>query len=150
MRRTTEIVALIIALAFLVAVFVARRAAYKDAVDPKYHAALYYAHIRAVDDQTSEPLGIKIKWDHELISPYEKGSGPSIIETHADKSVTIALVGKKLQGGLSIGIAAEGYRSEGVEIDADQDGILTTESSRIITEVRLRRNNQNDTPPNKK
>ncbi len=147
MKRSWKIVAVLV---FVVVFFVARRISYENAVDPKYHATLYYAHIKAIDDQTSEPLSIEIKWDYELISPYIKGSGPSIIETHADKSVTVALVGKKLEGGLSIGIAADGYHREGVEIDADQGGILTTDSSRMITEVRLRRNNQKDTPPNKK
>jgi hypothetical protein len=146
-KRKREIVALLIALGALGAVFVGRRLAYEDAVDPKYQAALYYAHIRAVDDQTSEPLSIKIKWDYELITPYIKGSGPSIIETHADKSVTVALVGRRLESGLRIGIAADGYHREGVDLVPDEGGVLKTDSSRMITEVRLRRTSQKDATP---
>jgi len=119
MKRKWEIVALIIALGFFAAVFIGRRMKYEDAVNSKYHAALYYAHIKAIDDQTSEPISIEIRWDYEQISPYFKGSGPSIIETHADKSVTVALVGKRLDSGLRLGIVADGYHREG-QLDPEQ------------------------------
>jgi hypothetical protein len=150
MNPRRKIVTIVMTLIFLAVFFSVRRMVYNDAVDPKYHAALYYAHIRAIDDQTSEPINVEIEWDYELISPYVKGSGASVIETHADKSVTVALVGKRLERDLRIGIAADGYRSEGVDLDADRSGILETESSRIITEVRLRRTSQKDTTPNNK
>ena len=149
MNPRRKIVALVMTLIFLAVFFSVRRMAYNDAVDPKYHAALYYAHIKAIDDQTSEPINIEIEWDYELISPYLKGSGASIIETHADKSVTVALVGKKLASGLRIGIAADGYRRGSIDLKADDNGILETESSRMITEVRLHRIGPKNTPPNK-
>ena len=146
MKRSWKVVSVLV---FIVVFFGVRRISYEDAVNPKYQAALYYAHIKAIDDQTLEPIDIEIKWDYEVISPYIKGSGPSIIEAHTDKSVTIALVGKKLESGLNIVIAADGYNREAIQIDPDEGGILETDSSRMITEVRLRRISQKEANPNK-
>jgi len=83
--------------------------AYEDAVHPKYQAALYFAQIRATDDETSMPIDFRVEWDYEAITPYVKGSGPARIETNQDKSVTVAVVGLYLKEGLPLKIVATGY-----------------------------------------
>ena len=114
-----------------------------DYFENRYPAALYFTQIRAIDDETSKPVDFSIKWDYEAITPFFKGSGPAMIETNEDKTVTVALVGLPLKEGLPLTIAATGYVRKTINIRGDQNGFL--ERPAQVEEVRLRRNDSAST-----
>ena len=136
MRRTIGIVMLTLTSIALVLVILWRWLLF-DYFEHRYPAALYFAQIRAIDDETSKPVDFSIKWDYEAITPFFKGSGPAMIETNEDKTVTVAMVGLHLKDGLPLTIAATGYTREVINIRGDQGGFL--ERSAQVEEVRLRR-----------
>lgn len=136
MRRTIGIVTLTLACTAL-ALVILRRWLLFDYFEDRYHAALYFAQIRAIDDETSKPVDFSIKWDYKTITPFSKGSGPAMIETNEDKTVIVALVGLPLKEGLPLTIAATGYTREVINVRSDQGGFL--ERSAQVEEVRLRR-----------
>jgi hypothetical protein len=107
-----------------------------DYFEERYPAMLYFAQIRALDEKTSRPIDFEVKWDHEMISPFTKGSGPAKIETNADKTVVVSLVGLPLEEGLNLRIPASGYSSKVITIPGLQSGFLDRPAH--IEEVRLR------------
>lgn len=135
MKKSLGIVALTLACTTLVLVVLWRLLLF-DYLEARYPAALYFAQIRAIDDQTSKPVDCKLAWDYEAITPFIKGSGPESISTAENKTVTVALVGLHLKGGLPIKIVAEGYSPGMTRIWSHQTG-----GSSHVEEVRLRRSN---------
>ena len=135
MRRTIGTVILTLACTALTLVILWRCVLF-DYLEERYPAALYYSQIRAIDDETSEPIDFTIKWDYEAISPFLKGSGPAQIETNSDKTVVVSLVGLPLEDGLNLRIVAPGYSPEVITIEGSQSGFL--ERAAHVEEVRLR------------
>jgi len=138
MRHTIGVIALTLACTALVLVLTWRLILF-DHFEERYPASLYFVQIRAIDDETSEPLDFGIKWDYEAISPFTKGSGPARIESNQDKTITAALVGLHLTEGLPIKITARGYSPKVLNIEGNQSGYLDRAAK--VEEVRLRRSN---------
>jgi hypothetical protein len=132
-------IALILALAFLAAVPAIRRADEKAtlAANRRYEAALYFAHIGAIDINTSRPIEFDLRWDTDGISPFFKGAGPTVEEKLTDGTRILALVGVQRASPLRIEVAAEGYQSKYVEIDPQCSGILVQDSSRLLQTIPL-------------
>ena len=143
MRRTIGIVMLTLTSIALVAVLLWRWVFFDD-YESRYPATLYFAQIRAIDDETSKPVDFTIKWDYESITPFSKGSGPAMIEINNDKTVTVALVGLPLKGGLPLTIAATDYVRSTIHVRGDQSGFL--ERPAQVEKVRLRRSNSQSPP----
>jgi hypothetical protein len=139
MRRRIGIIALILALAFLAAVPAIRRADEKAtlAANRRYEAALYFAHIRAIDSNTSRPIEFDLRWDTDEISPFFKGAGPTVEERLTDGTRILALVGVQRSSPFRIEVTAEGYQSNHIEIDPQSSGFLTQDSSRLLQTISL-------------
>lgn len=136
MRRAIGIISLTLACTVLVVALVWRWLVF-DYFEERYPASLYYSQIRAIDDETSQPVDFRIKWDYEAISPFIKGSGPARIDFNQDKTKTVALVGLHLKEGLPVMITASGYSPVVLHIEGSQSGFLDRAAQ--VEEVRLRR-----------
>ena len=136
MRRTIGIISLTLACTVLVVALVWRWLVF-DYFEERYPASLYYSQIRAIDDETSQPVDFSIKWDYEAISPFIKGSGPARIDFNQDKTKTVALVGLHLKEGLPVMITASGYSPVVLHIEGNQSGFLDRAAQ--VEDVRLRR-----------
>lgn len=136
MRRTIGIISLTLACTVLAVALVWRWLVF-DYFEERYSASLYYSQIRAIDDETSQPVDFSIKWDYEAISPFIKGSGPARIDFNQDKTKTVALVGLHLKEGLPVMITASGYSPVVLNIEGAQSGFLDRATQ--VEEVRLRR-----------
>ena len=142
MRPRIGIVALILAVCLLAAVPAIRTAQEKAiladlAENRRYEAALYYAHVHAIDDTTSNLVAFELRWNTEEISPFSKGSGPTILESMSDGSKIISAVGVRLEQPLRIQVVAPGYDPAPIDIEAQGGGVLSQDSSRLTRTVRL-------------
>jgi hypothetical protein len=139
MRRRIGIIALILALAFLAAVPAIRRADEKAFLESnrRNEAALYFAHIRAIDSNTSRPIEFDLSWYPDEISPFFKGAGPTVEERLTDGTRILALVGVKRATPLRIEVTAEGFQSSHIDIEAQGSGISVQDSSRNLQTVSL-------------
>jgi hypothetical protein len=136
MRKTLGTVFLTLACTALVFVLIHRFFLF-DYFEKRYPAELYFARFQAIDEQTSKPIDIEIEWDYERISPFLKGSGPSRIAIHDDKTVTVAVVGLGIKEGLPLKISAAGYIPKSIKIWSDGGGVVSGDSQ--VTELFLRR-----------
>lgn len=136
MRKTLETVSLTLACTALVFLLIHRFFLF-DYFEKRYPAELYFARVRAIDEQTSKPVDIEIQWDYERISPFLKGSGPSNIATHEDKTVTVALVGLRIREGLPLRISAPGYIPKSIKVWSEGGGVVSGDSQ--VTELFLQR-----------
>jgi hypothetical protein len=119
----------------------------RQARERGYWSNLYRVRVKAVDDETSAPVNIDLKWDGEAISTASKGYNASVIETdekNGTKSLTA--VGRWLEDGLPVSVEANGYVSTTIEVVPQSSGLLTTTVGREIQEVRLRRQTPALTP----
>ena len=139
MRRRIGIISLILAVAFLAAILAIRRASEKAtlAANERYEAALYFAHVQAIDSNTSRSIEFDLRWDSEEISPFFKGSGPSVKESLSDGTKILSIVGVQRSYPLRIEVAAEGYQSNYIDIDPQGSGILVQDSSRLLQTISL-------------
>ncbi|RYZ82028.1 MAG: hypothetical protein EOP04_22840 [Proteobacteria bacterium] len=88
----------------------------------KNDLALYYLHVRAIDETTEKNIEIELEWGEEVF-PYIKGSGPTIMERHDDGSLSLAIVGRSLDKGLGVRVVANGYRSRVLNVSPIDSGI---------------------------
>lgn len=139
MRCRIGIIALILALAFLAAVPAIRRADEKSFLESnrRYEAALYFAHIRAIDSNASRPIEFDLRWDPDEISPFFKAAGPTVEERLADGTRILALVGVQRATPLRIEVTAEGFQSNYIYIEPQGSGISVQDSSRNLQTVSL-------------
>jgi hypothetical protein len=146
MRRRIGIIALILALAFLAAIPAIRRAEEKAtlAANRRYEAELYFAHIRAIDSNTSRAIEFDLRWNPDEISPSFKGSGPTVVESLSDGTKILAVVGVRRAIPLRIEVTATGFQSTFIDVEPQGGGILTQDSSRLLRTVSL-----DDTSPSK-
>jgi hypothetical protein len=94
----------------------------KSSLSSENDSVLYYLHVKAVDELTEETLKFELEWSEEVF-PNIKGSGPTIIEKHKDGSLSLAIVGRRLENGLGVRIVADGYRSRIVKVVPYYSGI---------------------------
>ncbi len=139
MRRKIGIIALILALAFLAAVPAIRKAQMKAFLESnrRYEAALYFAHIRAIDSNTSRPIEFDLRWDTDEISPFFKGAGPTVEERLADGTRILAIVGVQRSIPLRIEVTAEGFQSNFIDVEPQGSGILVQDSDHLLQTVSL-------------
>ena len=139
MRRRIGIIALILAVALLAAVPAIRSAQVRAMFEAnrRYEAALYYAHVRAVDSTTSEPIDFRLRWDTEEISPFSKGSGPTVVEEFPDGSKVLSAVGVTRQVALRVEVMAEGFQSVFLEVEPRGGGVLTQDANRLLQTAKL-------------
>ena len=133
MKKVFGIAALTLASLLLVLVILWRLVLF-EYFEERYPAVIYFAQISALDDQTALPVDFDIDWDHKLITPFSKGSGPSRIGTGKDKSKTVAIVGLARKGGLPIKLVASGYHPRVIRI-------WSYDGPNQVEEVRLNRIN---------
>jgi hypothetical protein len=105
--------------------------------DRRYEAALYYAHIMAVDSTTSETIDFRLGWDTEEISPFGKGEGPTVVENLPDGSKVLSVVGIRHQAGLRVEVMSEGFQSVFIEVQSKGSGVLIQDSNRLLQTATL-------------
>lgn len=108
-----------------------------------YQATLYSLHVRAVDATSGEPLGFVFEWPKNEISPFFKGSGPTIVETREDGSKSLDVVGIYWPEGVDVTIRAPRYRDEVIRVKGERGGITHRSSDKKLT-VKMERAPETD------
>ena len=103
----------------------------------RYEAALYYAHVVAVDGTTSEPIQFSLRWDTEEISPFSKGSGPTIEEMLPDGSKILSAVGINRAESLRVEVMAGGFQSTFIDVEPRGTGFLSQDAGRLLRTIPL-------------
>ena len=155
MRGRIGIAALILAVAFLAAVPLIRKAderAFLKGLEEnqQYEAALYYVHVQAVDASTSNPIQFRLRWDTEEVSPFFKGAGPTVVEKLSDGSTIFSSVGVIREESLRVEVTADSFHSEFIDVEAQCGGILSQDASRNLRVVTLIPRSSADPEPQSK
>ena len=148
MRRPVVIVGLVLAAAFFAAFPAIQEKMLLAELkgNRSYEAALYYAHVLAVDSTTSQQIQFRLRWDAEVVSPFSKGSGPTVVETLSDGSKILSAVGVARAEPLRVEVSAVGYQSEFIGIEPQGGGVLTQDASRLLQKITLTPTIQADDP----
>lgn len=139
MRRWISYLMLVIAVAFLASVPAIRSCEERQTLNPKYHAALYWAHIDAVDAATKQHVDFEITWDFDERSPFIKGSAPAVVETLSDGSKVVMIVSEFSDAPFVVAVKASGFHSKGVPLKSMRSGILKESHDTALEVIALNR-----------
>ena len=139
MRRWISYLMLVLAVAFLASVLMIRSCEERELRNPKYHAALYWTHIQAVDSDSKKAVNFDTRIDYDAVSPFIKGYGPSVEETLPDGSKVVMLVGRTIEGPVMITLSAEGYQSQRVALTSMTSGQISHSQETAIQVIPLQR-----------
>lgn len=103
-----------------------------------YEATLYSLHVRAVDASNGEPLDFDLEWPWDEISPFGKGSGPTIVEERPDGSKSLDAVGVHWPEGMEVRIRANGYEHGVIRVKGRRSGTGYRRPEKVLN-VKLER-----------